>query len=481
MGLFLSYHILKTLTIRLQRATISKAYFYLMEKNSSTKKIFVSLAIYSIKSLIFLKKIVTVFFSFVIFKPIAFIFRTFFGRLFLKLYGSYILLLKKARELSLRYNSKWFVFKKVLPQVSLALMTLIIFGNNLSDQPDYGALSDKMMRAPVSKLIKNEFDASAYEELIVENAVSNKNIVIAPEKYLSQGVVKIIPRANTNTAPLDTSAHSTYQSQLSGGLIKSENIMTEEGRPARTGIVDYIVKGGDTVSSIARSFGISVNTILWENNLGAYSYLHEGDKLRILPVSGVSHKVASGETIQKIATKYGSTLDKIVLANGLPSDGSLSAGQIIIVPDGQKVAAKTTTYRTTNIVKDIVKPASAKTSGAKMLWPTVGYRITQYYSWRHTGLDIANKTGTPLYASEGGTVEYSGWSNGYGYNVVINHGGGMKTRYAHASKLYVSKGDKVAKGEAIAAMGSTGRSTGPHIHFEVIINGAKVNPLNYIK
>ena len=116
-----------------------------------------------------------------------------------------------------------------------------------------------------------------------------------------------------------------------------------------------------------------------------------------------------------------------------------------------------------------------------MKWPTVGHRITQYYSWRHTGLDIANKTGTPLYASEGGTVDYSGWSNGYGYNVLINHGGGKKTRYAHASKLYVKKGDVVSKGEAIAAMGSTGWSTGPHIHFEVIINGVKKNPLNYIK
>ncbi len=96
-------------------------------------------------------------------------------------------------------------------------------------------------------------------------------------------------------------------------------------------------------------------------------------------------------------------------------------------------------------------------------------------------MDIANKTGTPLYASEAGTIERSGWNSGYGYNVVINHGGGLKTLYAHASKLHVKAGDKVSRGDIIADMGSTGWSTGPHIHYEVILNGVKQNPLNYIK
>ena len=100
---------------------------------------------------------------------------------------------------------------------------------------------------------------------------------------------------------------------------------------------------------------------------------------------------------------------------------------------------------------------------------------------RHYGLDIANKTGTPLYAADSGTVESAGWGAGYGYNIVIDHGGGKKTRYAHMSKFYVEKGAKVSKGMPIGEMGSTGWSTGPHIHFEVIINGKKYNPLNYIK
>jgi murein DD-endopeptidase MepM/ murein hydrolase activator NlpD len=116
-----------------------------------------------------------------------------------------------------------------------------------------------------------------------------------------------------------------------------------------------------------------------------------------------------------------------------------------------------------------------------MAWPTQGHRITQYYSWRHHGLDIANKTGTPLYSSDAGRVQYAGWSNGYGNNVIIDHGGGKQTRYAHLSKFYCNTGDSVAKGETIGAMGNTGWSTGPHLHFEVIINGTKYNPLNYIR
>ena len=141
----------------------------------------------------------------------------------------------------------------------------------------------------------------------------------------------------------------------------------------------------------------------------------------------------------------------------------------------------TKSYTGIEAIKNIVKPAPQKTVANKMAWPTVGNRITQYYSWRHKGLDIANKTGTPLFAADTGTIEFVAWSNGYGYNIIINHGGGKKTRYAHMSKFYVSKGDSVTKGEAIGEMGSTGWSTGPHIHFEVIINGVKYNPLNYIR
>ncbi|MGI5827106.1 MAG: peptidoglycan DD-metalloendopeptidase family protein [Patescibacteria group bacterium] len=255
----------------------------------------------------------------------------------------------------------------------------------------------------------------------------------------------------------------------------------------RKNIVQYTVQAGDTISSIANRFQVSVNTVLWANNLGAYSLIRPGDSLTILPVTGVTYTAKKGDTVSLIASRYGVEENKIFEYNDLES--GLKAGQELIIPGGRKIVTAVATRPNSkpssgsvgSVIEKLVNPAKAEDSGAVMAWPTEGSRITQYYSWRHTGLDIANKTGTPLYAAEAGTVEVSGWNNGYGYNVLINHGGGKKTRYAHASKLYVKVGDEVERGEQIAAMGSTGWSTGPHIHFEVIVNGVRQNPLNYIR
>ena len=145
--------------------------------------------------------------------------------------------------------------------------------------------------------------------------------------------------------------------------------------------------------------------------------------------------------------------------------------------------AKSNNYNGISIIKDFIKTSAPKVSGNKMAWPTNGHTITQYFSWRHPGVDIANHIGTPVYAADSGVVliAQGGYNGGYGNTIVIDHGGGKKTRYGHASRLLVKPGQVVEKGEEIMLMGSTGRSTGPHLHFEVIINGAKYNPLSYVR
>ena len=131
-------------------------------------------------------------------------------------------------------------------------------------------------------------------------------------------------------------------------------------------------------------------------------------------------------------------------------------------------------------IRNIFKPAQP--IAGKLNWPTTSKRITQYFlGWRHSGLDIGVKVGQPVYAANDGVVITSGWnSGGYGYYVIIDHGNGFHTLYAHNSKNYVTKGERVKKGDVISASGSTGRSTGPHLHFEVRVNGNKVNPLDYL-
>lgn len=246
----------------------------------------------------------------------------------------------------------------------------------------------------------------------------------------------------------------------------------------RSEIIKYIVQLGDTLGSLAQKFQISVETILIENKLSVRTVLRPGDILSILPVSGLSHKVKKGETIKKIASLYKADMQRIIDFNYL-IDEELSVGEVLVIPEGRQPPAPAPVYRPTAVVG---RPEGIKASGSGMLWPTITRRITQYFSWRHLGIDIALPAGNPIYAADSGTVEVSGWnSGGYGYQVIINHGNNIKTRYAHASRLFVTPGETVNKGDVIGLVGSTGRSTGPHIHFEVIVGGVRVNPFMYVR
>lgn len=253
-------------------------------------------------------------------------------------------------------------------------------------------------------------------------------------------------------------------------------------------IVVYTVQSGENISTIAAKFNVSVETILWQNGLGINSVIRAGDLLEILPVTGVTHKVVRGETVGSIANKYSIEADKIIGYNNLFDVNDIKIGQKLIIPGGKKASpyVSRSNYDTDPVPKvspisKLFVPPSKAATGAGMFWPAGVRRISQYYSWRHLALDIAGPKGTPIYAAESGTVEFSGVLRGYGNNILINHGNGVKTRYAHASKLYVGMGDTVVKGQTIMAMGSTGWSTGPHLHFEVIVGSAKKNPLSYIK
>jgi len=254
----------------------------------------------------------------------------------------------------------------------------------------------------------------------------------------------------------------------------------------RDKIESYVVEEGDTLNNIASKFGISLSTLLWANDLSSSSYIHIGDDLTIMPVSGVLHTVAKGETVAGIAKKYQAEAADVIEFNKLADGSDIRISEKLVVPGGVKPAPKPvrrTSYTApvSSIFSNNPPSGSSVQSGTRLLWPTSGYRITQYYHWSHHGLDIAGTYSDRIYASDPGRVTRSGWWGGYGNMVEINHGNGIVTRYAHASKLFVRVGDYVSRGETIAMIGSTGWSTGPHIHYEVIINGGKYNPLSYIR
>ncbi|MDX9893487.1 MAG: M23 family metallopeptidase [Patescibacteria group bacterium] len=299
-------------------------------------------------------------------------------------------------------------------------------------------------------------------------------------RYLGQNAI-----GNTPQASEGGQAEETLPSTVAGGSAVVSPILSpiEEDLRQRDKITYYTIQNGDTISEIAEKFGITTNTILWENNMTAYSVIRPGDSLTILPASGIRHKVSSGETVAGIAKKYGVEPDKIIEFNKLASADDIKIGEQLMIPGGKKINTAPS-YSFRSIVSAPATPVAPKVvSTGKMQWPSACHTITQYFRLGHSGVDIACGSGKPIYAADAGTVivAQGGWNGGYGNYIIIDHGKGIQTLYGHLSKIYVAAGEAVTKGQNIAAEGSTGRSTGPHVHFEVRVAGVRKNALYYIQ
>jgi murein DD-endopeptidase MepM/ murein hydrolase activator NlpD len=247
-----------------------------------------------------------------------------------------------------------------------------------------------------------------------------------------------------------------------------------EEEHASTQISIYVVRKGDTLSKIAQLFGVSVNTIAWANDLKTSSALQEGQTLIILPISGIRYTVKKGDTLKSLATRYKADVDEIVQYNELDINSALAVGQIITIPDGEIAAVASTPSKTTAATAKLRGGSGPEYSGYYTR-PVVNAKKSQGLHG-YNGVDLAAPTGTPVIASAAGTVIISkigGWNGGYGNYIVIAHPNGTQTLYAHLSRNVVSVGERVEKGAHIGNIGNTGKSTGPHLHFE--IRGAK-NP-----
>jgi len=247
-------------------------------------------------------------------------------------------------------------------------------------------------------------------------------------------------------------------------------------------IIEHTVEPGDTIWSIMKAYNVDEATIVNANNLANASKLKIGQKLTFPSVTGLTHTVKKGDTVFDLAKTYQVTSQIILEANELTSNSTIQAGQVLVIPGG-KLPKSTTKTTTASSTKTSSKTAS---TGVTFIHPIAsGTRVTSNYGMRngsmHNGTDFGVPTGTKVKAAAAGRVTKSGWGTGYGKLIIIDHGQGTKTYYAHNSTLLVSVGDWVEQGEIIANSGNTGRSTGPHLHFEIRINNKAYNPLNYIK
>ena len=283
-------------------------------------------------------------------------------------------------------------------------------------------------------------------------------------------VVRVI-----STSPLDVPMLSAVINPNPQGFRGGAEIMVTDGALVATGPVGadamaearvetgeisvYTVRSGDTLSHIAEMYGVTANTILWANDLQKATDIQEGQTLVILPVAGVQHIVKKGDSLAQIAKKYDGDIAEIRSHNQLIEGDELVVGSTILVPGGTIKAAP------------IVSPAKGGTKSGKnwLAHPTPGAIKTQGIHG-YNAVDFAAAVGTTIRAAAAGEVvvsKSSGWNGGYGQYIVIRHSNGAQTLYAHLSSNSVAVGASVAQGEVIGAMGNTGRSTGPHLHFEV--------------
>lgn len=300
-----------------------------------------------------------------------------------------------------------------------------------------------------------------------------RTTVFQKDEYNSQNLALL--RAATNPDP--------NPSKGGGGItIVEANALLSDGGPrsgSGTGIEVvqpksdkisvYVVRDGDSLSQIAKMFGVSTKTIIWANDLGDKGVIQPGQTLIILPVSGVRHTVEKGETVASIAKKYDVEADEIYDFNGLKRSQVLAVGDTLVVPGGEmQIDAPAEVTRSY---------ASAKSTGTKS---QIGYYIRPVSGGVRTqgihgynAIDIGAPVGTPILAAADGEVilskfaEGDPWFGGYGNYIVIQHPNGAQTVYAHLSENLVSRGWNVVQGQVIGYMGSTGRSTGSHLHFEI--------------
>lgn len=270
------------------------------------------------------------------------------------------------------------------------------------------------------------------------------------------------------------------------GFVRAPLPVTLIPERPHNGFQQHTVQAGDTLYAIADQYHITADTLVWANDLEDNpDLLRLGQQLTILPVDGVLHQVVAGDTLEGIAKKYKAKVADIIGFEGNqldPQNPVITPGQKIVVPAGVKPEppAKPKPAAPVYGLQTSGAPANAPRGGGRLIWPISGY-ISQGYGRYHLAIDIASYIGVPIKAADAGYVAVAGWSNvGYGYHVIVDHGNGMLTLYAHLSRIDVKAGQAVGRGQVIGAVGSTGNSTGPHLHFEVRIGGVGQNPFNYL-
>lgn len=419
-------------------------------------------------------------------------------------------------EKDLISNSKINKLTQVLSKINTkkiklaATLTLLISGASFAGF-SFLSLEDNNFVADASPLSKIEAQNTISKESDIKTQIASGDLY--NDNYTFKYKIK---EGDTLEKLAEKSGISQEAIKVMNGLGNDTNIQTKISLliPTTQNIIHKVING-DTLEGVARKYNVSVRAIteLNKNNLRNPNYLTL-DQILFIPfgdsnksenkekVSSIKnetkskivkantsrdgnsvHKIVSGDTLSSIAMKYKVSLKKITEANSNLNLSKLQINQPVIIPTN-KIDRNGSRSRNIRLASRSlsIKTTEKGTYSGRFFWPASG-EFSSGFGQRgfrpHRGIDIAAAVGTPIMSVMDGTVIYTGWESGYGMSVEIKHPNGLVTRYAHCSQIFVSKGQKVEGGEKIAAMGTTGHVTGPHLHFEVLVNGVQVNPRNY--
>jgi murein DD-endopeptidase MepM/ murein hydrolase activator NlpD len=349
------------------------------------------------------------------------------------------------------------------------------------------------IEAPPSSPMHNHF----FQKVVFLSVMLMIFASVTPSGYLIEtGFAADYLSSNAEDYAIDSRYFNVeFLTNDEGFLLKNEPQTGEVDRIGFTDMVIHTVEQGQTMGDISERYGVKIETILWENNLYDANRIKPGQQLRIPPLDGTSYTVKSGDTVSTLAEKYKVEESIIIAHNKLEEDGTLREGRTIFLPGAEPInppRAPIITRDTTPNRNDGGFVETAPTQGTNsvpsgdksLIFPTTG-SLTQSFRRGHYAVDIGNRNKPPIWASAAGTVIKTNTGNyggGYGNHVVVDHGGGLTTLYAHMEEVYVSQGQVVAQGQVLGKMGATGRVYGPtgiHLHFEVIKNGVKQNPARW--
>lgn len=430
--------------------------------NPQIKQFFVKLAIKTLNALSHIGKPLGRFFQFILINPLWLIIRFIYQWLILPIYKIFVTIIIAITRSIGPINNKYlvpFINRYVVHMVVVAMTVTVVFLNYQ---------------------VKNT-RAQSFGEKSILYALAKSGDLSDAESF-SEGFDTYVQDTPTD---LDNYPNNEPLITQTGGLYGTDITSPEAFTSARSTITKYTVVSGDNVGSIAKKFNLKTDTLIWANNLSPKGFLQLNQVLLIPPVDGVIYTVKRGDTLGGIVKKLDGDLTKAVAFNKLAGTYDISIGQTLIVPDGKPLISAPSIQKPkiAKITDIINKPniGSPNVGITGLIWPTVTRRLSQYFGWKHTGLDIDGDFGDPIWASADGVVSKVKYLNyGYGFHVTIDHPDGKQTLYAHFQKIFVTPGESVTKGQSLGEMGSTGRSTGSHLHYEVRVGGKRLNPLNYV-